>query len=54
MMRKSDEAIKESEAALGRCLRKHLWNPYADMDLSQYKRKFCDQPVEDGILVYAV
>ncbi len=27
MMRKSDEAIKESEAALGRWLRNHLWNP---------------------------
>jgi len=27
MMRKSDEAIKESEAALGRWLRKHPWNP---------------------------
>ena len=27
MMRKSDEAIKESEAALGRWLLNHLWNP---------------------------
>ena len=51
-MRKSDEAIKESEAALGRWLCNHPWNPYADVDLRQYKRKLCHQPVEDGILVY--